>query len=181
MAHTIAQQTNGRYSIVNESGVVVDEDFETIEAAQGALDEIEADDAELERTGAVNRLKPGSRCLARAEAAELAFDRKLAEDAALGSKVLEARGIKANWTDVEKRVAKKDLEDRMATEQDWKVEAAKRLADTDPTLDGHASHDEWLAAARKRCAEVEVELRSSTLPGSHFGVSNLSEVATRPV
>jgi len=179
MAHTIAQQANGTYSIFDESGVVVDEDLETLEAAQDALDEIEADDAEFERNGFCNRLKPGSRTLAKAEAAELAFDRKLAADAAMGAKVLEARGIKAPWMEVEKRVAKKDLEDRMATTEDWKVEAAKRLADTDPTLDGHANHDEWLAAARARCAEIEIELRSSSVP--HQVVTNLSDVATRPV
>ena len=130
-----------------------------------------------------NLLTPGSEELARAEANELAFDRQLAADAALGAKVLEARGIVAPWTAIEKRVAKADIEARVelrsaAPEYDWRVAARKQIESVDLTLDGHVDADAWLVAARARCAEIEVEMRSSSIAGENI-VRNLNEVSTR--
>lgn len=135
----------------------------------------------------INHLTPGSEELARAQAADLAFDRELAAEAALGAKVLEARGHAAPWTAIEKRVAAADLrstavEVRSVPAEDWRVAAQTKLDSIDLTLDGHATPEAWLAAARKRCDEVEVELRGSSLPDSHLlNISSLNSVPTRPL
>ena len=181
MAHTIQKHDDGTFTILNE-GVTVEDNIQTLAEAEEALAEYEADDAELERTGFVNRLKPGSRALARAQANELAFDRQLAADAALGAKVLETRGHAAPWTAVEKRVAAADLKAAQPEpDANWQVEARKRIKAVDLSLDGHATPEAWLEAARKRCDAVEAEMRSgSSLPESHLlSVSSLSAVTTR--
>jgi hypothetical protein len=114
--HMISKQSDGTYSILHGS-TVVDDEFETLQEAQDALDELENDDSE-------------------------------------------------------------EADDNRSS--DWKVEARKKLDSVDPTLEGHATPDEWLKAARARSEAVEAEMRMSSLPASHLmSVSSLNEVETR--
>jgi len=66
---------------------------------------------------------------------------------------------------------------------DWQVEARKKLDSIDLTLDGYESPEAWLEAARKRCDEIDFEMRSgSSLPETHLlNVSSLNAVVTRSV
>jgi len=180
MAYKIIPQADGTHDIHDETGRVVDEGLATYNEAADLIamydEDGEGDDVERSKVRG-NLLVPGSEAMKRAEANELAFDRKLAADAEAGRKVLLARGIKAEdipWTVIEKRVAKADLDSagvevRSAVPegQSWQEEARKRLGTIDLTLDGHSDADSWLAAARAKCAAVEVELRSSTAEFTH--------------
>jgi len=190
MQYEIKARTDGTFAIEDETGRAVDEGIETYKIAEGVIAMYEEDGEGVERSSHTNRLTPGSEAMKQAEANELAFDRELAADAEKGRQVLLARGVKAediSWTAVEKRVAAADLKAAQpevrsaAPEADWQVEARKKLDSIDLTLDGHESPEAWLEAARKRCDEVEFELRSgSSLPDTHLlNVSSLSAVATR--
>jgi len=199
MKYEIKNRADGTFAVEDETGRVVDEGVDTYKNAEALIAMYEEDGEGDERKRNmsalpdsmvwVNHLTPGSEALKRAEAATLAFDRKLAADAAAGAKVLEARGIAAPWTAIEKRVAAADLKSAQtevrsaAPEADWQVGARKKLDSIDLTLEGHESPEAWLEAARKRCSEIDFEMRSySSLPETHLmGVSSLNVVTTRPL
>jgi hypothetical protein len=79
---------------------------------------------------------------AKAVASNKACDAKIDAAEAKGAEVLRARGIEPGFTTREHAAAIKKLE----------------AVSEEPVL----SNEEWLAAARKRCEEIELELRASS-------------------
>jgi hypothetical protein len=103
---------------------------------------------------------------AEADRATAAFEAKTLADAATGAEVLRARGIDPGFTTLEHAAAIKQLE--AVTEE--------------PVL----SNDEWLAAARAKCAQVELELRASSwhpaaAEATADGYSDETNVRTRSI
>ena len=103
---------------------------------------------------------------AEADRATAAFEAQNVADEAKGAEVLRSKGIEVGFTTREHAAAIKKLE----------------AVSEKPVL----SNEEWLAAARKRCAEIELELRASSrvFPAALAtadGYSDITNVRTRTI